>query len=96
VIIEDSESLQKLGAIDVVVGEASFQIVDLFLYYQCVRRLLFLRARLELERMLLKDHFFALQASDERPHVGMSLVYTQKECLSSKEFTEAKGRIALL
>jgi len=40
-----------------------------------------LRACLELERLLSKDDFFALQASDERLHVGMSLVHALAEAI---------------
>ena len=39
--------LEKLGVIDVIVVEASAQMIDLYLHDQC---LLLLRTRLELER----------------------------------------------
>ena len=89
--------------VDLVVLEAFDQSVDLSPSCQRLFRLRFLGTSCNFEHLLAKMHFFVLQASDDGPHVRVTLVHSflkrlfhpdpiKKACFSSEELRERKKR----
>jgi len=62
--------------VDLVVLEAFDQSVDLSPSCQHLFRLRFLGTSCNFEHLLAKMHFFVLQASDDGPHVRVTLVHS--------------------